>query len=111
MQGAKDDDRHLHSQDRTHRRCLQLAPSRPSRSRWLAWPNVVPTRFTPGFDKRLPDRSLGLIYAALALGLAASELAQPDRAREDAAAAPLSLPRRLDRLEEFRQTMGVREMR
>lgn len=43
--------------------------------------HLVPARFTPGFETRLPDRSLGLIYAALALGLAASELARPDRIR------------------------------
>lgn len=73
--------------------------------------HVVPERFTPGFEKRLPNRSLGLIYAALALGLAASELAQPERAREDAPAAPQGPPRRHDRLEEFRRAMGVREIR
>ena len=73
--------------------------------------HVVPDRFTPGFEKRLPDRSLGLIYAVLALGLAASELAQPDRVRKDASAAPHESPRRPDGLEEFRRTMGVREIR
>lgn len=76
--------------------------------------HVVPNRFTPGFETRLPDRSLGLIYAALALGLAASELAQPDRVRENASAAPQTPPRHLDRsdrLDDFRRTLGVREIR
>lgn len=73
--------------------------------------HIVPDRFTPGFERRLPDRSLGLIYAALALGLAASELAQPDRAREGDVAAPRPAPRQLDRLDDFRRTLGVREIR
>ena len=73
--------------------------------------HLVPARFTPGFERRLPDRSLGLIYAALALGLAASELAQPDRRRVHEAAAPPAPPRRIDRLDDFRRTMGVREIR
>jgi hypothetical protein len=73
--------------------------------------HVVPERFTPGFEKRLPDRSLGLIYAVLALGLAASELARPDRVREEESAAPRMEPRRVDRLDDFRRTMGVRDIR
>lgn len=73
--------------------------------------HVVPERLTPGFEKRLPNRSIGLVYAALALGLAASELAQPDRVGEDAGAAPRRPRRPLDRLEEFRRAMGVREIR
>ncbi len=31
--------------------------------------HVVPKRFTPGFEERLSDRSLALIYAVLALSL------------------------------------------
>jgi len=73
--------------------------------------HVVPERFTPGFEKRLPDRSLGLIYAALALGLAASEMARPDRVRGEETAAPQMPPRPLDRLDDLRRTMGVREIR
>ena len=73
--------------------------------------HVVPERFTPGFEKRLPDRSLGLIYAVLALGLAASELTPPDRRAVDRAAAPAMPPRRVDRLDDFRRTMGVRDIR
>ena len=73
--------------------------------------HVVPDRFTPGFEKRLPERSLGLIYAALALGLAASELARPDAARENEAAQTRVPARPLDRLDDFRRTMGVREIR
>jgi hypothetical protein len=72
--------------------------------------HVVPERFTPGFERRLPNRSLGFIYAALALGLAASELAAPDRVDEESAAARPE-PRRVDRLDDFRRTMGVREIR
>jgi len=72
--------------------------------------HVVPERFTPGFERRLPDRSLGLIYAVLALGLAASELTSPERVREEESAAP-PMPRRIDRLDDFRRTMGVREIR
>ena len=34
--------------------------------------HVVPKRLTPGFELRLPPRGLAAIYAALALGLAAS---------------------------------------
>ena len=30
---------------------------------------VVPDRFTPGFEKRLPSRALFVVYAALALSL------------------------------------------
>lgn len=70
--------------------------------------HLVPDRFTPGFEKRLPDRSIGLIYAALAIGLAASELAPPVRRREVTTAAPPAPPRRLD---DFRRTMGVRDIR
>ena len=73
--------------------------------------HIVPERFTPGFEKRLPDRSLGLIYAALALGLAASELMRPTRLRSADTAAPRLQPRPLDRLDDFRRTMGVREIR
>ena len=73
--------------------------------------HVVPDRFTPGFEKRLPDRSLGLIYAALALGLAASELAAPDRVAERQAVTPRMRPRPVDRLDDFRRTMGVRDIR
>jgi hypothetical protein len=73
--------------------------------------HIVPDRFTPGFERRLPDRSLGLIYAALALGLAVSELAPPDRVRQHGIAAHPATPRRLDRLDDFRRTMGVREIR
>lgn len=35
---------------------------------------LVPKRFTPGYEKRLTGRSMALIYAALALGLAAGTL-------------------------------------
>lgn len=35
---------------------------------------LVPSRFTPGFEKRLSGRSLATIYGALALGLAAYDL-------------------------------------
>lgn len=71
--------------------------------------HAVPERLTPGFEKRLPARSLGLIYGALALGLAASELARPDRSLQQAAArVPV---RRFDRLDNLRRTMGVREIR
>ena len=73
--------------------------------------HVVPDRFTPGFEKRLPERSLGLIYAALALGLAASELARPDAPRENETAQTRVPARPLDRLDDFRRTMGVREIR
>jgi hypothetical protein len=73
--------------------------------------HVVPDRFTPGFEKRLPDRSLGLIYTVLALGLAASELAAPDQVPDRQAAAPRMRPRRVDRLDDLRRTMGVREIR
>lgn len=72
--------------------------------------HVVPERFTPGFEKRLPNRSLGLIYTALALGLAVSELAQPDAAVEDEANVRRQPPP-ANRLEEFRRTMGVRDIR
>ena len=73
--------------------------------------HVVPDRFTPGFEKRLPDRSLGLIYAVLALGLAASELTAPDRVPDQQAFAPRTRPRPVDRLDDLRRTMGVREIR
>jgi hypothetical protein len=73
--------------------------------------HVVPERFTPGFERRLPNRSLGLIYGVLALGLAASELLRPDEAREEESAAPRIEPRRVDRLDDFRRTMGVRDIR
>jgi len=36
--------------------------------------HVVPKRLTPGFELRLPGRALGGIYAALAVGLAFSDL-------------------------------------
>jgi hypothetical protein len=36
--------------------------------------HVVPKRFTPGFELRLPGRALTAIYAALALGLSCREL-------------------------------------
>jgi len=35
---------------------------------------LVPKRFTPGFEKRMPLTSLALVYGALALGLAAPHL-------------------------------------
>lgn len=35
---------------------------------------LVPRRFTPGFEMRLPGKSLALIYGALAVGLAAGSL-------------------------------------
>jgi hypothetical protein len=73
--------------------------------------HMVPDRFTPGFEKRLPGRSLGLIYAMLALGLAASELAAPDQVAERQAVTPRMRPRRVDRLDDLRRTMGVREIR
>ena len=73
--------------------------------------HIVPDRFTPGFETRLPDRAIGLIYAALALGLVASELAPPTRLRGDQPAAARVPPRPLDRLDDFRRTMGVREIR
>jgi hypothetical protein len=36
--------------------------------------HVVPKRFTPGFELRLPGRALAAIYAALAFGLSCREL-------------------------------------
>lgn len=36
--------------------------------------HIVPQRLTPGFELRLPGKSLALIYAALALGLCARDL-------------------------------------
>ncbi|HSN33231.1 MAG TPA: hypothetical protein VLU41_11150 [Ideonella sp.] len=36
---------------------------------------VVPARLTPGFEHRLSARSLALVYAAFALGLAAGSIA------------------------------------
>ena len=36
--------------------------------------HVVPKRFTPGFELRLPGRALAAIYAALAFGLSSREL-------------------------------------
>lgn len=38
--------------------------------------HVVPRRLTPGFEKRLSGRSMFWIYAALAAGLAASDIAR-----------------------------------
>ena len=38
---------------------------------------LVPDRFTPGFEKRLSNRSLFGIYATLALSLAAGSLCRP----------------------------------
>jgi len=35
---------------------------------------LVPKRFTPGFEKRMPLTSLAVVYGALALGLAAPHL-------------------------------------
>jgi hypothetical protein len=35
---------------------------------------VVPDRLTPGFEKRLSNKSLTAIYCALAVGLAAGAL-------------------------------------
>lgn len=39
--------------------------------------HVVPRRLTPGFELRLPGRVLALVYAALALGLAARDVSRP----------------------------------
>ena len=36
--------------------------------------HLIPERFTPGFEKRLPAKSLTTIFAALAIGLAARDL-------------------------------------
>ena len=41
--------------------------------------HIVPRRLTPGFEKRLSNRSLLGVYTALALGLAAGSLLQPGR--------------------------------
>ena len=41
--------------------------------------HVVPRRLTPGFEKRLSNRSLFGIYTVLALSLAAGSLVQPGR--------------------------------
>ncbi len=41
--------------------------------------HVVPRRLTPGFEKRLSNRSLFGVYTALALSLAAGSLVQPGR--------------------------------
>ena len=41
--------------------------------------HVVPERLTPGFEKRLSNRSLFGIYTVLALSLAAGSLLQPGR--------------------------------
>jgi len=73
--------------------------------------HVVPERFTPGFEKRLSNRSLGVIYAALAVGLAASELVRPDADAEDEATERRLRPQPGDRLHEFRRTLGVRDIR
>lgn len=73
--------------------------------------HVVPERFTPGFERRLSGRSLGLIYGALALGLAASELATPDGLDAEDVPAPQFEPARVVRLDSLRRTMGVRDIR
>jgi hypothetical protein len=36
--------------------------------------HLIPKRFTPGFEKRLSGKSLGAIFAALAIGLAARDV-------------------------------------
>lgn len=36
--------------------------------------HVVPKRFTPGFEKRLPNSALAAVYAALALGMSMRDL-------------------------------------
>lgn len=41
--------------------------------------HVVPSRLTPGFEKRLSNQSLFGVYTALALSLAAGSLLQPGR--------------------------------
>jgi hypothetical protein len=38
--------------------------------------HVVPKRFTPGFEKRLPAAGLAAVYAALALGLCLRDLSR-----------------------------------
>lgn len=45
---------------------------------WFTDYYVVPKRLTPGFEKRLSDRSLLAIYSTLALSLAAGRMAQSD---------------------------------
>ena len=42
--------------------------------------HVVPKRLTPGFELRLPSRALGVIYAALAVGLALKDVVSRVRA-------------------------------
>jgi hypothetical protein len=39
--------------------------------------HVVPQRLTPGFEKRLPEKALAMIYVALAAGLCARDLLLP----------------------------------
>jgi hypothetical protein len=48
--------------------------------------HLVPRRLTPGFELRLPDRALALIYAALGLGLCARDLVARRRASVQPAA-------------------------
>ena len=55
---------------------------------------VVPCRFTPGFERRLSGKSLLLVYAGFAAGLAAAELARGARPRHDARSCSRAAPRR-----------------
>jgi hypothetical protein len=41
--------------------------------------HLVPRRLTPGFEKRLSCKSLGMVYALLAIGLAATDLIRSTR--------------------------------
>jgi hypothetical protein len=42
--------------------------------------HVVPRRFTPGFELRLPAKALAAVYASLALGLALRDMYRGARA-------------------------------
>lgn len=42
--------------------------------------HVVPRRFTPGFELRLPTRALAAVYASLAAGLALRDMYRGARA-------------------------------
>ena len=80
----------------------------------LAYVDRLPRRpraIHAGIRKAPAEPLARLIYAALALGLAASELVRPDRIEGPQAAAPRMPPRPRDRLDDFRRTMGVREIR
>jgi len=43
--------------------------------------HLIPSRFTPGFEKRLSGKSLAAVFVALAMGLAARDLKRAARGR------------------------------